>query len=105
VYPYVIAVKGIVGYGCYMLGSMQPMTLDPAVAKQVLERPGVLADISGAFDSPETTIDGWLALIKERTWYADDALRTFAGDGPMITDDHPRPEYFLLRELNEDPGE
>ena len=104
VYPHVIVVKGFAGYGFYMLGSMKPMTLDPAVAKQVLERPGVLADVSGAFDSPETTVDGWIALIKQRTWFVDDELRAFVGDGPMITDDNPRPEYFLLRGLNEDRG-
>jgi hypothetical protein len=32
---------------------------------------------------------------------ADDAVRAYAGDGPLITDDQPRPEYFLLRGLAE----
>jgi hypothetical protein len=28
-----------------------------------------------------------------------DVISRLAGDGPLITDDHPLPEYFLLRRL------
>jgi hypothetical protein len=104
VYPHVIAVRGFAGYGFYMLGSMQPLSLDPAAAASVLERPGILDDISGAFDSPVSTVDAWIDLIRERTWLVGDEVRSYAGAGPLITDDEPRPEYFLLRELNSDRG-
>ncbi len=102
VFPHVTVVHGFAGYGFYMLGSTEPITLDPAAGRSVLERPGVLEDISSAFDSPESTVDGWLALIDERTWLVDDEVRAHAGTGPLITDDEPRPEYFLLRELGID---
>ena len=104
VFPHVIAVRGSGGYGFYMLGSAQPMSLDPQVGAEVLGRPGVLEDISSAYDSPQSTIDGWLAEIGRQTWLVDDAVRAYAGDGPMITDDQPRPEYFLLREWNDGRG-
>ena len=104
VYPHVIAVRGFAGYGFYMLGSMQPLSLDPAMATTVLERPGVLEDISGAFDSPVSTVEDWVELIDERTWLVGDEVKTYAGVGPLITDDAPRPEYFLLRELSADGG-
>ena len=58
-----------------------------------------LADISSAYDSPEKTIDGWVTVIARQTWLTGDAVRQAAGPGPLITDDHPRPEYFLLRRL------
>jgi hypothetical protein len=74
------------------------------VAASILARPGVLDDISSAFDSPESTVDGWLAEIERQTWLVDDELRSYAGDGPMVTDDRPRPEYFLLREWNTGRG-
>ncbi len=45
---------------------------------------------------------GWIEEISRQTWLAGDAVRTYTGSGPMITDDDPRPEYFLLRELS--PG-
>ncbi len=104
VFPHVIAVRGSGGYGFYMLGSAQPMTLDPEAARSVLMRPGVLEDISGAYDSPQSTIDGWLAEIDSQTWLVGDEVREYAGSGPMITDDQPRPEYFLLREWNAGRG-
>jgi len=102
VFPNVLAVRGSGGYGFYMLGSMDPLTLDPANARTILARPGVLEDISGAYDSPESTIDGWIAEIERQTWLVDDQLRAYMGDGPLITDDQPRPEYFLLRQLAAD---
>lgn len=102
VFPHVLAVRGSGGYGFYMLGSMDPLSLDPAIARAILARPGVLEDISGAYDSPETTIDGWIAEIERQTWLVDDQLRAYMGDGPLITDDQPRPEYFLLRQLAAD---
>jgi hypothetical protein len=82
-----------------MLGSAAPIELDPETARSVLGRPGVLEDISGAFDSPAATVDGWLDVIDQQRWMADADLRAYAGDGPLITDDEPRPEYFLLRGL------
>jgi spermidine synthase len=105
VFPHVIAVRGSGGYGFYMLGAAKPMTLDPDVARSVLGRPGVLEDISSAYDSPQSTIDGWLTEIADQTWLVDDEVRAYAGDGQMITDDQPRPEYFLLREWDTGRGE
>jgi spermidine synthase len=104
VFDHVIAVKGFAGYGFYMLGSMRPISLDPEVAASVLQRPGVLADISGAFDSPVSTVDGWIEEIGRQTWLVGDEVRAYAGAGPLITDDHPRPEYFLLRDLSDHTG-
>jgi len=102
VFPHVLVERGFAGYGFYMLGSTQPISLDPAAVRSVLERPGVLEDISGAFDSPVSTVDDWLALIQEKTWLVGDEVRAHAGTGPLITDDEPRPEYFLLREMGID---
>jgi spermidine synthase len=102
VYPQVMVVRGPGGYGFYMLGSAEPISLDPDAITSVLERPGVLEDISGAYDSPVSTVDGWIEEIARQTWLTGDAVRTYTGPGPMITDDDPRPEYFLLRELS--PG-
>ena len=102
VFPNVTVVNGFAGYGFYMLGSDEPIVLDEAAGRAVLERPGVLADISSAFDSPVSTVDDWLALIEEETWLEGDQVRAYAGTGPLITDDEPRPEYFLLREMGID---
>ena len=63
----------------------------------LLDRPGVLEDISSAFDSPANTVDGWIAKIDELTWIAGADVVAFAGEGPMVTDDRPVNEYFYIR--------
>ena len=99
VFPEVTLVKGAGGYGVYMLGSSRPITFDPADIREVLSRPGILADISSAYDSPAKTVDAWVDEIAQQTWLTGDEAKQVAGDGPLITDDHPRTEYFLLRRL------
>ena len=47
---------GAGGYGFYMLGSDEPIAFDDAAIDEVLARPGVLEDISSAYDSP--AVDG-----------------------------------------------
>jgi hypothetical protein len=87
------------GYGMYMMGSDQPMVFDDATMREVLARPGILADISSAYDSPVKTVDAWVARINALRWIADDKIDLFVGSGPLVTDDHPLPEYFLLRRM------
>jgi spermidine synthase len=99
VFPHVSMLFGPGGYGLYMLGSDRPMTFDEATTREVLGRPGILDDISSAYDSPEHTVDGWIGRIHGLSWISDDQVDRFVGSGPLITDDHPLPEYFLLRRL------
>jgi len=84
----------------YVLGSSAPITFNEAEIRAVLGRPGVLADVSSAYDSPVKTMDAWVGEIGQQTVLSGgDAVRAKAGPGPIITDDHPRPEYWLLRLL------
>ena len=97
VFPNVIVARGSGGFGFYMLGSERPIAFDEAAMRAVLERPGVLADISSMPDSRAHTEDEWLQLIPSLVLLSGDQVAAFAGDGPLVTDDHPLPEYFLLR--------
>jgi spermidine synthase len=97
VFDEVLIVRGAGGYGFYMLGSDEPIELDPELTAEVLGRPGVLEDVSSAYDSPAETVEGWIEVIDQQTWFHDDSARAYVGDGKLITDDRPRPEYFLLR--------
>jgi len=82
-----------------MLGSDQPIAFTPAAIQEVLSRPNVVTDLSSAADSPEHTLAGWEARIPQLVWIQGDQVPKFAGTGPLVTDDHPLPEYFLLRHL------
>ncbi len=99
VFPNVEVIRGAGGYGAYMLGSDQPMAFGDEAVRVAVQRPGVLADISSAYDSPASTVEDWVAVVKRQRWLNNGFVRAYAGDGPLITDDHPRPEYFLLRRL------
>lgn len=97
VYRFVLVLRGPGGYGFYMLGSDEPIVFTNEGMRAVLARPGILADISSAYDSPAKTVEDWLGLIPRLTWISGDQVSAFAGDAPLITDDRPLPEYFLLR--------
>jgi spermidine synthase len=99
VFPHILMAFGPGGYGYYMFGSDEPMKFTDEAIAEVLARPGILQEISTAYDSPERTIAGWTSRIHSLTWIADDQVARFTGDGPLITDDRPMPEYFLLRRL------
>lgn len=43
------------------------------------------------------SLEGWTRLIPQLVLLTGDRAATFAGAGPLITDDRPRPEYFILR--------
>lgn len=97
VYPNVLIAFGPGGYGLFMLGSEDPLAFDPANVEAILARPGVTEDLSSAYDSPEHDAAGWERRIPALVWIAGDAVARFADEGPLITDDRPLPEYFLLR--------
>jgi spermidine synthase len=99
VFRHVLVAFGPGGYGFYLFGSDEPMAFDDASIDDVLARPGVLKEISSAYDSPQSTADGWRNLIQGLVWIEDAEVARFTGDGPLITDDRPLPEYFLLRRL------
>jgi spermidine synthase len=99
VFPHVLIAFGPGGYGFFLFGSEEPMSFDDGAIDDVLARPGILREISSAYDSPESTVDGWRNRIHGLVWIADDQVARYVGDGPLITDDRPLPEYFLLRRL------
>ena len=103
VFPNVRVIAGAGGIGFYLLGSDGSVDPDPGAIAAVLERPGILADVDSAVDSGGRTVDQWVATIPALTWASGDTLARVVGDGPVVTDDHPLPEYFLLRRLA-DPG-
>ncbi len=100
VFPNVRVIAGPGGFGFYMLGSDGSVDPDPALMTAALERPGVLADVNAATDSRNRTVAVWVATLQDNTWASGDRLRVLVGDGALITDDHPLPEYFLLRRMS-----
>lgn len=98
VFSDVIVAVGPGGNGYYLLGSSAPISIDPLNVRSVLARPGVVADLSAVGDAPASTLDEWSQVIPGLLRLSGDEVASFAGSGPLVTDDHPLPEYFLLRQ-------
>ena len=92
--------KGAGGYGVYMLGSSKPVTFAEEDIRAILARPGVLEDISSAYDSPAKTVDAGVEEDRppdlDHRWRRCQVVCRPRPDGH---DNRPRPEYFLLRRL------
>ncbi len=67
VFPYVAVYRGPGRHGAFFLGSDQPMSFDDDAIRAVLSRPGVLEDVSSAYDSPASTIDDWVNVIDSQS--------------------------------------
>ena len=99
VFANVRVIAGAGGYGFYMIGSDGSVDLTPSGIAAVLNRPGVLADVDDAPDSQQRTASQWTETLLGLTWASGDQLRAAVGSGPLVTDDRPLPEYFLIRRL------
>jgi spermidine synthase len=97
VFPNVRLAFGPSTHGVYMLGSAGSLAIEPAAIAAVLGRPGVVADLDEAYDAPVSTLEEWQGFIPTMLWLEGADVAAFAGQGPLITDDHPLTEYFLLR--------
>jgi hypothetical protein len=96
VFPEVTLNFGPGGYGMFMMGSDQPVTIGDEDIRDLLARPGVLDDVSSAFDSPGHSVEDWIDVLTESAWIAGDTVDAWVGEGPLVTDDRPLPEYFLI---------
>ena len=99
VFPNVRVIAGAGGFGFYMIGSDGSVDPDPTSMAAALGRPGVLDDLDSAFDSHGRSVAQWVDVLQTNTWASGDVLRKAVGDGILVTDDRPMPEYFLLRRL------
>jgi spermidine synthase len=74
--------------GALLIGSMQPLTVEPEALQRRFAEPRLHASLSAAgFPDAAAVLKHYVA--------GPAALRSFLGDGPMLTDDQPLLEYYL----------
>jgi spermidine synthase len=98
-FPHVDVVLSPVKNGAYLLGSDMPLVLDRAKLESLLGSPNAEADFATAPDDPKLDGAGWTREIAADNWLNDTQVDAFVGSGPVITDDRPLSEYYLLRWL------
>jgi spermidine synthase len=101
VFQYDIIAFGAAEDGVFMLGSEAPIAFTGEAARAVLSRPGIMADLAAAPNSPirSLDVDSWVGLVLGQVWIQGDQIARFAGDAPLITDDRPYTEYYLVRKV------
>jgi hypothetical protein len=82
--------------GNYLLGSQAPIAFSRAAIGAVFGSPAASADLRGAPDYPAHSTAQWVSIIRGSVWLTDNQVNAYTGAGPMITDDHPLIEYFML---------
>jgi spermidine synthase len=96
-FRYVMVLRGLVAYGYYAIGSASPLVFEAANIERIFGSPAAQADLAGAPDWPREPVSAWPALIRHEIWFANtQQVGAYAGPGPLLTDDHPISEYYLL---------
>jgi hypothetical protein len=82
--------------GDYILGSQAPITFSPAALQATFGSPAAQADLAGAPDFPAESTAWWVSKIQDSVRLTDNQVNAYTGTGPLLTDDRPLTEYFML---------
>jgi len=90
------------GYaGLMLLGSEAPMKFRTSAIMKVFGSPAARADLANAPDYRPVPVTSWPSIIHRRLRLTDDhQVDAYAGPGPLLTDDHPLSEYFLIHDFD-----
>lgn len=83
--------------GVYMLGSQQPIGWNAGTVSRFMGTRQAAADIESAPDYRRIAGRHWPDVLNDMRWLQGGAVDRFAGNALLITDDHPRTEYYLLQ--------
>jgi hypothetical protein len=73
------------------------MILRASAIMHVFGSPAARADLAGAPDYRSVPVTSWPSIIHRLVWLRDGQVNAYTGAGPMLTDDHPLSEYFLIQ--------
>jgi spermidine synthase len=100
-FRYMTVISGPIGYGMYLMGSQAPIHLSSSEIVKVFGSAAAQADLAGAPDFPRTPAKAWPAVLHKLVRFTNNQVNAYAGNGPLLTDDHPLTEYFLLSNLGQ----
>jgi spermidine synthase len=101
VFPYMSVVYTPRPAGVFILGSQAPIAFSPAAIQTVFGSPAAGADLRGAPDYPAHSAAQWVSVIHDSVWLTGNQVNSYTGAGPLLTDDHPLTEYYMLGELGD----
>jgi spermidine synthase len=99
VFPQVLVLMSPRHGGVYMLGSDSPIDWTAGDVVRFLDTPQAIADIASAPDAMYLQAGSWTDLLSGMMWLRNEQVDRVAGSAPLITDDWPSTEYYLLHQL------
>jgi spermidine synthase len=98
-FRYMTVIKGPRPFGMYVLGSQSPMVFRASTIEQVFGSRAARADLGSAPDYPPVPASSWPSIIHKLVSLTGNQVNAYTGPGPLLTDDHPLSEYFLLHDF------
>jgi len=98
-FRYMTVIRSPRYHGMYVLGSQAPMVFRASAITAVFGSRAARADLASAPDYGPVPTTSWPGIIQRLVWLTNGQVDTYSGPGPMLTDDHPLSEYFLIRDL------
>jgi spermidine synthase len=95
-FPYMTVMEGPRAEGLYMLGSDSAMIFHASTIEHVFGSAAARADLANAPDYPRVATSSWPRRLHRLVWLTNGQVNAYTGPGPLLTDDHPLSEYFLL---------
>jgi predicted membrane-bound spermidine synthase len=90
--------------GFYLIGSQRPLEFHTATIEGVFGTKSAQADLAGAPDYPPVPAKKWPLIIRGLVRQKNrQEVASYAGKGPILTDDHPLTEYYLFQHLGITP--
>jgi spermidine synthase len=96
-FRHMIVIRGRAGM--YMIGSDAPLQFRASAIRQVFDPSTAQADLASAPDVSPVPVTSWPSIIHQRLWLKDNQVDAYVGPGPLLTDDHPLSEYFLIHDI------
>ena len=95
-FPYMMVITGPRPFGYAEIGSDTPLAFNDRTIERVFGSQAAQADLANAPDYPAVPVTAWPAIINHHLWLENDQVNATAGPGPLLTDDHPLSEYYLV---------
>ena len=103
-FRYMMVFRGTVfrgNAGLMLVGSEAPMSFRTSAIMKVFGSPAAQADLANAPNYRPVPVTSWPSIMHQRLWLAGDhQVDAYAGPGPLLTDDHPLSEYFLIHDFD-----
>jgi spermidine synthase len=96
VFKYMRVVYAPRTFGAYVMGSQSPISLSRGALTSAFGTPAAKADLRAVPDFGPHSTAAWVSMMRRNIWLTNGQVNRYTGAGPLLTDDHPLSEYFLL---------